>query len=358
MKILLLGEFSGLHKNLKEGLVELGHDVDIASSGDGWKNIDGDICFGTKHSGVIGRIERVFNAFRVAPKFKNYDIVQLIEPVLFPRQLGINKLILNYIFKHNEKTFLVGAGATAENTAVADFCEKKFKYPELYSEIIKTSSVLWSQTEAGRNYNKWLLKRINGYIPIMYEYAQGYRDIEYEKLCPTIPIPMNIDKIYYEDNVIKNKLVVFHGLNREGVKGTPLIKKAMKRLQDNYPNEVECIIDGRLPLEEYLILLRKINVVIDQVYSVSNGMNAVYNLAMGKIVLGGGEPEFLEEFSIKKSPLIPIQANVEDIYIQLEEIVKNKENILEIGKDSRRFSEELHDYKKVAMQYLTVWNNF
>jgi hypothetical protein len=27
MKILLLGEFSGLHNNLKDGLIELGHEV-------------------------------------------------------------------------------------------------------------------------------------------------------------------------------------------------------------------------------------------------------------------------------------------------------------------------------------------
>lgn len=33
MKILLLGEFSALHKNLKEGLNELGYEVDIASGG-------------------------------------------------------------------------------------------------------------------------------------------------------------------------------------------------------------------------------------------------------------------------------------------------------------------------------------
>lgn len=37
MRILLLGEFSAFHKNLKEGLVALGHEVVLASHGDGWK---------------------------------------------------------------------------------------------------------------------------------------------------------------------------------------------------------------------------------------------------------------------------------------------------------------------------------
>jgi len=42
-QILLLGEFSGLHTNLKEGLEELGHSANLVSSGDGEKNIKRDI---------------------------------------------------------------------------------------------------------------------------------------------------------------------------------------------------------------------------------------------------------------------------------------------------------------------------
>ena len=43
MKILLLGDYSAVHKNLKEGLCSLGHEVDFASNGDGWKKIPRDI---------------------------------------------------------------------------------------------------------------------------------------------------------------------------------------------------------------------------------------------------------------------------------------------------------------------------
>ena len=43
MKILLLGEFSGLHWNLAEGLRALGHDVCVASDGCGWRNYPRDI---------------------------------------------------------------------------------------------------------------------------------------------------------------------------------------------------------------------------------------------------------------------------------------------------------------------------
>jgi len=358
VKILLLGEFSALHKNLKEGLIELGHDVTIASAGDGWKSIEGDINLGSSKRGLFGKVEKFNNLIKAIPLFKHYDVVQFVAPVLFPKTFGINLYIVKQILKNNKKVFLVGAGATSQNTPIADFFENKFKYPEFFDEIKKSNPSMWSQTAEGRRYNQWLLNKINGFIPIMYEYAQGYRDIGYSKLCPTIAIPMNIDKIKYEDNRIGEKLVIFHGLNREGVKGTPLIKEAMERLQKEYPNDVECVIDGKMPLETYLQFLKRVNVVIDQAYSVSVGVNGVYNLAMGKVVVGGGEPEFLQEYGLESSPLIPIQPTVADIYNQLENLLKRKDEILEMGKASRKFAEAVHDYKKIAQKYVDVWESY
>ena len=50
MKILLFGDNSSLHSNLRDGLIALGHKVVLASDGDGWKNIprDIDINYGDK----------------------------------------------------------------------------------------------------------------------------------------------------------------------------------------------------------------------------------------------------------------------------------------------------------------------
>jgi hypothetical protein len=99
LKILLLGEFSALHKNLKEGLVALGHDVTIASDGDGWKGIKGDVFLGSSKSGVLGKIDKAINLIKVIPDFKDYDVVQFMAPVLFPNVLGINRFIVKNIIK-------------------------------------------------------------------------------------------------------------------------------------------------------------------------------------------------------------------------------------------------------------------
>ena len=57
MKILFLGEFSSLYKNLKEGLLELGHEAVVASYGDGWKKIPTDIYLGGGGLGGLTRLE-------------------------------------------------------------------------------------------------------------------------------------------------------------------------------------------------------------------------------------------------------------------------------------------------------------
>ena len=355
MKILLVGEFSALHKNIKEGLVSLGHDVTIVSTGDGWKKIESDINLGSNKRGLLAIADKIWKLLILPKKLKGYDVVQLVSPVVFPIKFGINKALIKLIMKNNTKTFLVTAGCN--DFATADFFENSYKYPQFYKEIKNSlNGFIWCQSKAGRNYNQWLLKNVNGVIPIMYEYAQGFRDIGYEKLLPTIPIAMNVDEIEYRDNVVVDKVIFFHGLNREGVKGTPLIVEALNNLKKKYPKEIEVIIEGQIPLNEYLKILAKSNVVIDQVYSCSNGVNAIYSLALGKVVVGGGEVESLHEFNIESSPLITIQDNVLDIESQLENIIQNKTEIINIGKKSRDYVERLHDYKNVAKQYVDIWS--
>jgi hypothetical protein len=66
----------------------------------------------------------------------------------------------------------------------------------------------------------------------MYEYAVAYRNRNISNVRRTIGIPINVDEIIYNENKIKNgKLVVFHGLNRYGTKGTMHVEKAFEYLR-------------------------------------------------------------------------------------------------------------------------------
>ena len=110
-----------------------------------------------------------------------------------------------------------------------------------------------------------------------------------------------------------------------------------------------------LPLNEYLEVISKTNVVIDQCRSYTYGMNAIYSMAKGKIVMSGSEPEALEELEVTSCPVINITPNVQQMISQFERILESKQQIEELSQDSRRFIEEKHDYIMIANRYMESW---
>ena len=147
------------------------------------------------------------------------------------------------------------------------------------------------------------------------------------KLLPLIPIPINTDKIKFRENKVSKKITIFHGLNRYGFKGTRHIEKAFEILNNRYPNDLELIIKGKMPLRDYLELMQKTNVVIDQTSTYTLGVNGVYALAMGKVVFGGAEPESLKAMGVNRAPIINILPNADNIVRNVEKLLENKESI-------------------------------
>lgn len=348
MKIALIGELSSLNKNLSIGLKRLGHEVDIYADQDGWKKIEG-----AKHplskSGktFIGKIfGYIFWPLYISFKIKGYDVVQFVSPSLFIRYL--NFFLISRIMKQNKKTFLSGAGdCFALEQAYKSGCFRYFIYDENANPYLK-KDFWWNEKR-----EKKISLAFDGIIPIAWEYRAMYEG--YKNRLNAIPIPMDTDDINYVNNVVKDKIVIFHGLNREGPKGTKYIKAAMERLQEKYPDKVECIIQGHTPLKEYLDLMQRTNIVVDQCRAYGLGVNAVYAMAEGKVVFGGAEPESLEVFGLEETPVINILPDEDDIYCKLERLVLHPELIPELGKKSREMAESFHNCNIVAEQYIKEW---
>lgn len=73
MRILLVGEFSRLHNSLKEGLVQLGHEVVLVNNGDGFKDYPADISYKAKFfKSKLGNIPR-----QIWYRIFKYDLAQL-----------------------------------------------------------------------------------------------------------------------------------------------------------------------------------------------------------------------------------------------------------------------------------------
>ena len=356
MKILLLGEFSGVHKNLKEGLQKLGYDVVVASSGDGFKQINSDIDLSVNGNILTKKIKRLKQRFDLIQMVKEYDLVQLINPFIFysakiPNKL--NKLFFKKLIENSKKIYMLAAG---DDSYFWRYGRKRLNYGP-FDDFLKYDyggkSTFYMESDRAFEINKYVADNVNGIIPVMYEYEISYKG--HKNLLNTIPLPINIDKIKYEENIVSKKLVVFHGLNRYGFKGTRHVEEAFAILSKKYPNELELIIDGKMPLEKYLKVMQKTNIVIDQTNSYSLGMNGLYAMAMGKVVLGGAEPESLKSLGVNKSPVINIKPNAQSIVEEIEKLLNNKKDIPKIGYESRKFVEDVHGYVKVAKQYLEAW---
>lgn len=360
MKILLVGEFSGLHNSLKDGLTELGHDVILASTGDGWKKYPSDINWAdTFFKGRVGYLEYLYKQYALSKKLSGFDVVQFMSDYLvFDKRFGLEGICYNNLIKRNKRAYFIGAGA--DPNIWQYWLEKKD--PKLANLVTQTNKSdldaslvknLLSPEERIKTVK--LVERADGFIPVMYEYAEPYRKLK--NLCPTIPLPVNCSKIEYTENKVGSKLVVFHGLNRRGAKGTEYVEKAFEILKSKYPNDLELVIAGNMKYSDYIEFIKRVNVIIDQTNSYSLGINGLVSLAMGKVTMGGAEPLGKKELGYENCPVINIKPDPDYIVIRIEELLEKRSQISELGNQSRCFVEKYHSHIKIARDYLSTWNS-
>lgn len=355
MRILLLGEFSGFYNSLAEGLKLLGHDVFLANNGDGTRGFYADLNWNSTHKGKLGLIHSYINLFENRDIFTGFDVVQLIRPNFFHDPL-LNKWFINYLKNRNDKLFWTPAGAS--DIVFKYWIESKDLrvgiYDFLYQEAKDKGLKLRFERKRNIDYELWFIEHLNGIIPTVFEYTQPFRS--HNKNLGTLPFPINIDILNFEINQVTDKIVFYHGITRPE-KGTQYICKAFMRMKDKYNNVAEFICNKNLPYNEYIKVLGKANVVIDQTNSYSSGINGLISLAKGKIVMGGGDPIGFAELGYKSCPIINITSNVEQICSEIERIINDKDKIVELSKASRLFIEEYHDYKIIAKRYVDKWIN-
>ena len=113
-----------------------------------------------------------------------------------------------------------------------------------------------------------------------------------------------------------------------------------------------------LPYASYMEVMNGCNILIDQLYSYSPGMNALLGMAKGMVTISGGEPEIysiLDE--TENTPIVNPIPDKSDVYDKILNLVDNIETIGEIGKNSRKFVEQHHNYIDVAMKYIDFWRS-
>ena len=113
-----------------------------------------------------------------------------------------------------------------------------------------------------------------------------------------------------------------------------------------------------LPYAEYMQIMNGCNILVDQLYSYSPGMNGLLGMAKGMATISGGEPEIYSILNEEENmPIINPIPDKEDIFNKFSSLVENIDSIEDIGKNSRKFVEKHHNYIDVAMKYIDFWRS-
>jgi len=353
-RILLLGDFSGMHSHLAAGLRYLGYSVTVASSGDGWKRLPTDMYIGSDEPGLWRKVERNLRPFFMIGALSKFEIVQLQNPIVFPWRLGVNDWAIKRIAKNVKQLFLVAAGDDAYFWRKARARLSYGPFDDFLVYDLKKPQSSWESDRLWR-WNQEVVRLADAVIPVCYEYWLGYEGCA--NATAPIPLPLDCQAIPFSENIVKGKVRIAHGLSREGFKGTRFIRSALDKISAKYPRDIEITYLERLPYKEYLGALRQSNVVIDQALSHSWGMNALIAMASGRVVLGGAEPPALTALGVSLVPIINIRPSEQSVYCAIERLLADKTQVSQIGIDSRRFVEDTHDCKRVARMYIQVWQD-
>lgn len=378
MRILLVGEYSRLHNSLKEGLLALGNEVLLISSGDYFKNYPSDIKLTRRfEKGFLKKLKvgiyKLFGAdigsislkrqfFKHSEQLKGYDVVQFINQNPIGIQAKHEIEIINFLKTHNRKLFLLACGT--DYISVNFAFEKKLKYslftPFFEGKISKKDyqPVFGKISKNGEKLFKFIQSQCIGIIASDLDYHIPYQGEE--KYLGLIPNPVNTYNIKYFPLLITEKIVIFHGINKANYykKGNDIFEAALKIVQEKYADRIDIILVENSPYKDYINTFDSAHILLDQIYAYDQGYNALEAMAKGKVVFTGAEQEWLDYYQLQPDTVaINALPNPELIAEKLSWLIENPSEILKISKQARDFVEREHDYIKCAQRYLEVWKS-
>ncbi|WP_068472255.1 glycosyltransferase family protein [Saccharicrinis aurantiacus] len=361
MKILLVGEFSGLHAILAEGLRQEGHQVTVISEGCGWKNYPRDIDLNFGRFRLLKSVLKIaFNIHRLI----GFDVVQLINPCALHALPKKNMLFYKFIKRFNKSVFL---GANGDDYFIVSYgltgkySKSIFSHKDLLADDFITEFTLRCLDDDFKQLNLKIANECDGITACCAEYEIAYKEKYSDKLT-FIPLPIDTSEFNFCNSISEEteKIIFFlgHYKYRRVLKGTDIIEKVLLRLKDSYPDEVELRIVDSIPFDEYKNLMDSSHVLVDQLYSYGCGINGVLGMSKGLIVAGGADSYMYQLIGEEDNqPLVNLPVDEEEMFIVLEELIKNKRDLFTLAKETREFSIKHHNYIKVAKQYVDFWES-
>ncbi len=357
MKVLLVGEFSKLHNNLQNGLQKLGVDVTTANFGDFFKKFHSDIKLIEIPRGKKYDLLRNEYSKYIYYKFIKYDVVQFVSERQLCANYGFEKNLPVCLVKNAKLSVLLLAGcnyqfSVADKVVPITPCAECLKYDKR-----NRYGCEHRYNQETRKLDYAMQKNVDVIVPTAYEFFMCNQNSEFkEKIAEPIdfPIVINKEKKYH----FNEKLIVYHPLNREGAKGTIMIKRAFQILQKKYKNRAEFIIKGHMSFNEYNKFMEKTDILVDEKNGLTFGMASLMAMESGKIVITGNYREKIrcDEYQfIKEAPAFEVGTTVEQIVNNISDVIENRQQFINLAKQGHDFVAKYYDDRIIAEKFLDLY---
>ncbi|GEA62000.1 glycosyltransferase [Vibrio comitans] len=381
MKVLLVGEYSGVHSNLKS-IVGNKADVTTISDGDGYKSYKRDINLSSEYpwyyrSYMVHVLEflglkglRSFYLDRdIIRELKGHDVVQLINTAPISRYGSLaNFLLIRYLKENNKKIFLSAVGD--DFTWVSYSLNGSFKYSAMDRLSFRTlKSYLYSLKYIyGFGYrilDRYVLNSVKAIIPGLVDYDIPYRGNT--KKTTLIPLPIkweSYDKAIqlYNEHVSdvmveKENLIIFHGWQKgkENRKGNDVFDDVINSLKDDIDFDYRVV--SNVSYDDYLTSFTDSTLFFDQLFSYDMGMNALIGLANGKIVFSGFEAHScLDEYPSIHTIGINATPDSKQLRKNIELVLRDFNLRKSIIRNGLEYIIKHHNPAVISDAYLEVWS--
>ena len=382
MKILLIGEASFLHNTLKKGLVERGHRVTTMSDGNGWHDAPRDIDLRRDGRwGKLGGLRVVWQLLRHLPQLCGNDVVQIHNYQFVPLMYRWNTLLLRFLKLTNRRVVKGCFGddpqifrrqaqgvPTYSDTYWSGQLQNAYLHRDRIAEVVEHGAeASWRKTT----------HMADALVACLYEYWLDYNEPPYAAKLHYIPLPMECEEMVRcvgndtpspsqpndsQLSTLNSQLAPSHPLTiliglqpkRDFMKGAMKIAAFVEEVARRHPGKVQIKYVEGVPYDEYMHLLAKADVLVDQLYSYTPSMNSLAAMARGTVVIGGGEEEYYEfigEDTLR--PIINVRPDVpdEENITAIERALFTDGMLERMAQESIQFVHKYHDYRLVAKQY-------
>jgi len=194
-----------------------------------------------------------------------------------------------------------------------------------------------------------------------FEYTHNrYKSLDLDLWRPGLNVPKKYDLFPTENIRIMHS---FYDGNRlhggKNIKGSPYIVEAINRLKEE-GYKVEYLYISNVPSNEIRYYQVQSDIVVEQLIYGWWGSTGVETLALGKPVVCYLRPAW-KKFFLEKFPeydeLPIVEANTENIYEVLKNLVIDEAFRREKGKESRRFAESHYDVVKNTQSLIELVEN-